>query len=99
MLNRVTWLTVGRQGGKWRERKGKDITEGEVKTISEANSEGVNKNKNAHGGYSKYYSSSILIIVGMGILFGHREVAQTEKRRMTRNRQSLDTVKSNKSGH
>lgn len=35
----------------------------------------------------------------MGILFGHREVAQTEKRRMTRNRQFLDTVKSNESGH
>lgn len=75
--------TVGRQGGKWRERKGKDIKEGEVKTKQKAkqNGEGVNisKNKNAYGGYSKYYLSSVLIIVGMGILFCHRKVTQIEK--------------------
>lgn len=84
------------EGKEENDEKGKNIKERLVKTKQtkgKANGEGVNKNKDAYGGYSKYYSLTILIVVGMRILFCHRAVAQTKKkRRMNINRQFLDSI-------
>lgn len=64
---------------KERERqkgKGSNKTEQKIQKQKQVkqNGEQVNKNKNAYGCCSKY-SSLILIIMGLGILFCHREVA------------------------
>lgn len=54
--------------------RGSNRTE-QKNTKVKQNGEQVNENKKAYGGYSKYYSSSMLIIMGLGKLFCHREVA------------------------
>lgn len=91
------------EGKEENDEKGKNIKERLVKTKQtkgKANGEGVNKNKNAYGGYSKYYSLTILIVVGMRILFCHRAVAQTKKKKENEFKQTiLGQYKSKESVH
>lgn len=64
------------------------------------NGEGVNKkkNKNAYGGYSKYYSSSILIIMGLETFFCQRS-GLDRKREDEYKRAILGYCNSEQSGH